>query len=224
MGGTVTSATAYNRSPEFTDAERLGSLLRRARLALGLSQTEAGRLSGLQQRRVSRIESGGQVALAAVLQHVEALRRAGAPVGVVELTDPAKNQASAGGGVGKRSAERLETGSREALTAYAADTSADIVGVYYLDGFWLVVPASGAGRGALARSLKSGEHDPVFQRLGPAGPEPVVVLQRAYPDLRVHALRHLDLLDAGLFAPELPNSGEQLVWPSTHAEDDVQIF
>jgi transcriptional regulator with XRE-family HTH domain len=52
---------------------KIGETIRARRLALGLSQIEAARRSGIQQRQVSRFERGGDVTLSTFLKLAQAL-------------------------------------------------------------------------------------------------------------------------------------------------------
>jgi transcriptional regulator with XRE-family HTH domain len=52
---------------------KINDAIRARRLALGLSQTEAARRSGIQQRQVSHFERGGDVTLSTLLKLTQAL-------------------------------------------------------------------------------------------------------------------------------------------------------
>jgi transcriptional regulator with XRE-family HTH domain len=52
---------------------KINETIRARRLALGLSQIEAARRSGIQQRQVSRFERGGDVTLSTFLKLAQAL-------------------------------------------------------------------------------------------------------------------------------------------------------
>ena len=52
---------------------KIHETIRARRLALGLSQTEAARRSGIQQRQVSLFERGGDVTLSTLLKLAQAL-------------------------------------------------------------------------------------------------------------------------------------------------------
>jgi transcriptional regulator with XRE-family HTH domain len=52
---------------------KINDAIRARRLALGLSQTEAARRSGIQQRQVSYFERGGDVTLSTLLKLTQAL-------------------------------------------------------------------------------------------------------------------------------------------------------
>jgi len=52
---------------------KIHETMRARRLALGLSQTEAARRSGIQQRQVSLFERGGDVTLSTLLKLAQAL-------------------------------------------------------------------------------------------------------------------------------------------------------
>jgi len=52
---------------------KIHETMRARRLALGLSQTEAARRSGIQQRQVSLFERGGEVTLSTLLKLAQAL-------------------------------------------------------------------------------------------------------------------------------------------------------
>ena len=53
--------------------QKIREAIRARRLALGLSQTEAARRSGIQQRQVSLFERGGDVTLSTLLKLAQAL-------------------------------------------------------------------------------------------------------------------------------------------------------
>src|SRR5579863_2232306 len=53
--------------------EKINETIRARRLALGLSQTETARRSGIQQRQVSIFEHGGDVTLSTLLKLAQAL-------------------------------------------------------------------------------------------------------------------------------------------------------
>ena len=52
---------------------KINEVIRARRLALGLSQTEVARRSGIQQRQVSHFERGGDVTLSTFLKLAQAL-------------------------------------------------------------------------------------------------------------------------------------------------------
>ena len=53
--------------------QKINETIRARRLALGLSQIEAARRSGIQQRQVSLFERGGEVTLSTLLKLAQAL-------------------------------------------------------------------------------------------------------------------------------------------------------
>ncbi len=53
--------------------QKIHEIIRARRLALGLSQIEAARRSGIQQRQVSTFERGGDVTLSTLLKLAQAL-------------------------------------------------------------------------------------------------------------------------------------------------------
>jgi transcriptional regulator with XRE-family HTH domain len=59
---------------------KINEMIRARRLALGLSQIEAARRSGIQQRQVSLFERGGDVTLSTLLKLAQALDMEFVPV------------------------------------------------------------------------------------------------------------------------------------------------
>lgn len=60
--------------------QKINETIRARRLALGLSQIETARRSGIQQRQVSHFERGGDVTLSTLLKLAQALDMELAPV------------------------------------------------------------------------------------------------------------------------------------------------